>query len=514
MYLLELEALNLSSSEVETLRFSDQGLTSAPDDTPGNAWYEARLAVPASLERRAFSDGVTGGATDGDFGEIELSNPDGGADFLEGYALDGRRFLLLSTETGRVDGAVTVMAGTIEGVEPGMTRTVLRIRDRRAELETPIQPTLYAGTNDGPDGAEGGDDLKGQEKPLCYGRCLNVPLVCVNASVNLYQGHDGQVEAYDAVYDKGLGLTATADYPDLAALVAATFSAGQFATCLVEGFVRTWVTPAGDLTADIRGDASEEGFVSTAAGIVERILRTRGGLGDADLDDESFLALAAAAPQEVGIFIDAGAGRDMDAALDDLCRSVGAWWFFDRLGVFRVGRFQDPATSGVSVAAILDEVDVLDDLERDVPDDVGEGTPIYRVKVEYAKNLTVQDDNRLAGAVTTERREWLAEEFRTETAEDADILAAHPLSPELTVRTLLVDQADAAAEAARLLGLYGVARQRFTVPLKPDVGLGLELGDVVELRLSRCGLSGGRRLAVLGLELDLEDGRVEADLYG
>jgi hypothetical protein len=514
MYLLEVEAWDIPNGRLATLRYSTGGLTTAPDDTPGNAYYAPLLAVPASFEAGVFKDGVTGGAGDISIGEIELVALSGSLDCLDGFALDGRTFTLRYAPDFRVDTAETIMTGVIESLELGWKRAILNIRDRRAELEKPIQTNLYAGTNSGPTGVEGDANLKGREKPLCFGHCLNVPTIQVNASTLIYQVHDGPIAAIETVYDKGLALAATTDYQTVAALQAATFAAGQYATCLGSGIFRLWSKPAGAVTADVRGDASG-GYVSTVAGIMERILRTRAGYGSADLSAADFAALAAANAAEVGLYIAAGDSTDMDQALDQLARSIGAWWTFDRFGVVRVGRFAAPAGDP---AMELTPVEILagDDggIEQIPANDDGNGVPAYRVSLTYGRNWSVQRDNDLAGGVADARRAWLAESTRTAVAEDATIRDVHPLSPDISVETLLVDVAAAQAEAASLLALYEVRRQRFRVRLRPRYGLALNLGDVVRLTVPRFGLSAGKLFTVLGLAPDFEQHVVEADLYG
>lgn len=514
MYLLDVDAYDIAAGVQTTLRFATDGLTTAPDDTPPNAYYAPLLAVPASFETGVFRDGVTGGAGDVSVGEIELVALSGSLDTLADYALDGRRFILRHAAGDRVDTATTVITGVVESLELGWKRAILNIRDRRAELETPIQTNLYAGTNSGPVGVEGDENLKGKEKPLCFGHCLNVPANQVNASTLIYQIHDGPIAAVETVYDKGLALTATTDYPTVAALTTATFAAGQYATCLASGLLRLWSKPAGIVTADVRGDALG-GYVSTVAGIVERILRTRAGYGSADLAAADFAALAAANPAEVGLFVKAGSSMDLDRALDDLARSIGAWWTFDRYGVVRVGRFAAPAGEPAAVITLVEILSGEDGGVEKVPaNDEGNGVPVYRVSLAYGRNWTTQADSALAGGVADARRAWLAEETRTVIAEDAVILVVHPLSPIVTVDTLLVDQAAAEVEAARLLALYKVRRDRLRVRMRPRYGLPLALGDVVRLALPRFGLDAGKLFTVLGLSVDFEDGYVEADLYG
>ncbi len=513
---LKIDAWDLAAGESTAVYIADTGHMTTPDDTPGNAYFEGRLTLPPSFEITMFKDGVTGGKSDGGFGEIEAANPDGGLDALAGYAFDGRAWTFRRGD--RFDTATTVASGVIESVEISWDTVRFNIRDRSAELETPIQTNLYAGDNSGPTGVEGTeDDLKDKEKPLAFGYCLNVPCVCVNSSTLIYQVHDGQIHAVGAVYDKGAALTATADYTDLAALQAATFTAGHYATCLALGLIRLWVTPAGDVTADIEGDAAGGVYVSTAGAIVSRILTTRTGYTTADFSAADLATLDAANPAPVGLFIEAGDSTDIDEAIDTLLRSVGAAWGPDSTGFFRFQRLEAPAGTPVKTLTGTEVLD-NDNLARLPAHDVAGGVPYWRVRVKYARNWTKQNASSLAGVVTDARRAWLAEEWRTVSVEDALVLTAHPFAPTLEVETYLTDAAAALAEAARLLALHGAERARYTVPLDPSEAMGIEIGDVVELDLDRFVSPGGQLFVVVGIsrdgETDTDSEAVELTLYG
>jgi hypothetical protein len=61
-----------------------------------------------------------------------------------------------------------------------------------------MQPNVYAGTG----GVDGGADLAGKRKPLCFGNPRNVSPVLLVPSLLIYQVHDGSVAGIDNVYDQ------------------------------------------------------------------------------------------------------------------------------------------------------------------------------------------------------------------------------------------------------------------------------------------------------------------------
>lgn len=516
-YLVEIDAYVVSEARVETLRFSSGiGLMTRPDDDPPNVYYEPNVSVPFNFERLIFSDGTTAGAGDTGYGEIVLVNPDGELDFLAECGLDGRRVrLLYGDESGPLADFEVVFVGTMTQPQFDWRKVTLPVRDRAEALRTAVQQHVYVGSNVGPVGVEGTvDDLKDKTKPLAFGRCRNVPATCVNGSTLIFQIHDGPVAAVTAVRDKGMDLVWVADYPTVVALTAATFAAGQYATCLAAGLFRLWSRPAGAVTADVDGDATGGVFAGSVAAIIRRIALTRAGLAEADLDLAAFDALEAANPALVGYFLDGGSKTDIDAVFDDLCASIGAWWCFDRLGRLTVGRFEAPAGEPAATLTMVELLDSGEGLEILPVHDLADGTPIYRVSLDYQRNWSQQDDSDLAGGVADARRAWLAETSRTVAVEDAAIRTAHPLAPELTVETLLDDAGAARAEAERLLALHGASRLRLKLPVKREYARGLDLGSVVAVRLPRFGLDAGRLFTVIGMTEEYETGRVTLEVVG
>jgi len=82
-------------------------------------------------------------------------------------------------------------------------------------------------------------------------------MVLLNASTQVYgcnfdkNGNTKPVKLFEAVFDNGVELSFQANYADLASLVAASISAGYYATCVNEGLIRLESSPAGTLTANV-----------------------------------------------------------------------------------------------------------------------------------------------------------------------------------------------------------------------------------------------------------------------
>jgi hypothetical protein len=85
----------------------------------------------------------------------------------------------------------------------------------------------------------------------------------------------------------------------------------------------------------------------------------------------------------------------------------------------------------------------------------------------------------------------------------------------MTKQTLL-DAAGAAAEATRLLALYGTQRDVYevTAHIGDSALYEIDLCDTVCLQLPRFGMDGGRYFQVIGITLDVRTERVELTLWG
>lgn len=481
-----------------------------PAGIPAHTYYEPRIKQPASMRRDCFSRGATGGASDIGYGEMLLVNKDGALDGFLDYGLDGRSIEILIGQMSPWQNPVftTIIKGTMEQPRVSWDTVSIRLRDRQAELDKPVQATKYAGSNSLPNGLEGvAGDIKGQPKPRLYGKAFYFAPPCVNTSRLIYQVNDGAVQSVDAVYDRGAALAAGAVYTSQSDMETNAPSAGQYRAWPGGGYFRLGSSPAGQVTADATQGAAASN--RTAAQVIYAVATGPGGIAGGDVVAADIAALDAANSAEVGIYI--GEESTVRAALDEIANSVGAWWGFDRLGQFRAQRLELP--SGTPVATIS-EVEIIK-IDRIATTDQGAGVPSWRVVLNHKKFYAAQESD-IAGVVTDARRAEIRNVWRSTVAEDAAVKTAHPLAPQLDFYTLLIDSTAAGTESSRRLTLYKTRRDRFAVRVALDAALAaaIDLGTVVRAVHTRFGLAAGKDFRVLGLQPDARTNMLDLSLWG
>lgn len=498
-YLVVLEPWDPAASggagAVTKLYYSDHGFVTEPADTPANQVFDARVARDFSfrIARELFGGARIGGRSLPNAGEIVLVNADGALDPLLGYRWDGRAVTVLLGGDGFALGAFgTIFSGTAQGVRADDQSIRVVIRDRAYMLERPIQSVLYAGTG----GTEGGADLKGKPKPDTFGRVHNVAPVYLGVigGKDSYQVSRNAIEDVDAGYSNAAALTKVAGTP----------GAGQYSVDAATGIVTLGGSALGTVIAfDIKGDKRGATYRTSAADLVREIAVQRGGLADpGGLDTASFAALNTANAAPLGLWLDAE--RDIADTIDDLLGAIGAWWGFTRTGLFQVGRIAAPA---VTAAASYGAAEIIECERLD-----GE-LPVWRIALGYARCWRVQAGAEIAGAATAAQQAFVQAEYRDEVAADTAVQTAHPLARDERRATLLVDQSDASAEAARLLALFAVDRDVYRVRLKTQP-FQRELGETVEVTYPKYGLSQGKRFVILGMVEDAAINEVTLTVWG
>lgn len=501
VYLVEITAKVDALGTTEVLRFSDMGYTTTPSETPADTHFDARLKQPALVRRDMFRPGTTYGESQVGIGELVLANQDGELDALADYGFDGQQLrLLVGEDTDPYSAFAEALVGTMDSVEVTQRDFIIRVRDRQAELREPIQTLRYAGTGD----LEGsGLDIKGRVKPLVYGKVFNAIPVTVNPNLFIYQVASNAIADIPKVYDQGIELTQGTDYPDEATLLSTAPAAGEYRR--FEGYFRLGTRPVGLLTCDAVESTTA---ADNTVGKVLKRLALQVGVDAGDVDDDSIDDLDLANAAECELFIDAD--RPGTECMDEVAASIGAYYGFDRFGVFRVGRLGEPGTPVVT----LDEINIIE-IEKVSSRDTEQGIPVYRVNLDYQRNYTLQDQSTLAATVAESRLAELQLEYRKVVAEDLGVLNKHRLAPELNRITHLIDATDAQDEADRLLALYSVRREVFDVKVRLDEGLInlLDIGVTVEVDYYRFNLN-PKNFLVIGLELDAQVNRASLTLWG
>ena len=507
VYLAEIVAATNSAGTLTTLRYSSDHFTSAISDSPPNTYYAPRIKQPALMRRDVFDAGRTFGASRVGYGELVLANPDGDLDALIDYGFDVQACTLrLGLTTATYPGSfTTLLVGTVEQPEFSNNEVTFRMRDKQMKFDRPFQTTLYSGNNALPNGLEGvSDDLKGKPKSKVYGAVFNVSPPCVNTSRLIYE--TGVCNSIVAVYDRGAALTVGSNYVSQADMEAVAPPASNFRSWVAGGYFRLGSSPAGLITTDIQQGAN------AAARTVGQIMNTvaLNVVSASDISSVDVTSLDNADSSVVGIWV--AEERTHASVMDELCGTPGAWWGFDRLGVLRMKQLLAP--SGTSVAS-FSNTELFSINRISAASDPGKGLPIWKIKLNYYKNYTVQN-NDLAGSVTDVRRQFLANEFRTVTAVDSNIINQHLLAPSYLLDTLYTVEANAQTEATRRLNMYKVRRDLLEIRVHVDetTMAAVDLGSVVTVTTSRFGYSSGKQFAVLGIEPNYAANILNLSLWG
>jgi len=503
MYLIEITAAVDAPGNTQKFYVSNDNFVTKPTDTPANTAFDPLLLNPGSIGGYAYSDGRTGGSTKLEIGEIILANIDGQIDSWIDYSFDGRELKIYKGERDSAypSGFSVVFTGTMEAIEASFDKVVIRIRDKSYLFDVPVSTNLYLGNNTLPNGIEGTDDIKGKRKPQVFGNVSNITPELVNTSKLIYQFHDNTAAwaaSVSNVYDRGLALTAGADYTSQSDMENNAPAAGYYRRWSSGGCFRLGSSPGGQITCD----AFSSGSWGVEAAYILYSLAMLSGITEDEISFADTVELANIGAA-VGIFCQE---ESILEAMDAVALSIGAWYGFDGDGILRMGQLTSPESSIVDFY----DYDLLEGIDRKVQKDIA--IPIWRVNIDYKKNYTVQDSD-IAGAVSIDRRAFLSSEYRTESVENNN-KTKWKLSQEYNVKSLLYSNTDAANEAARLLALYEEKRDIFEITLSIDDFDGLNLLDTVTLYLDRFGMEYGRMFRIIGTYHQLDTDKITVTLWG
>lgn len=489
-----------------TIYIDTDGTTSGPGDTPANQYYIPRVKSGGSIERHMFTggDGVSGGTLSGrssaGFGNISVINgtPYGSPELIDDWKDLSFRTVTIKSLTDRVQAfsqAVTRFVGKVAQLVStnALDGYDIGIYDRTDDLDRPLLTSAYAGTTTAGDQftIEGNADLKGKIKQKVWGTKHSVECIQVNAFDGAWQVSDGPVKSM-VLYDGGIALTNDGNVGSISAMFAATILPAHYLTCNAAGVARLGTVPVKALTADVvEGDTAAD---RTRAQIAKRMVawhQTNYPDLPVSIDSADVSALDALSNAEHGIIV-----KDTETALSAITRVLSGAWMLpqsDSASVFNIGRYDAP--SGVPVKTYDLDDNIGKNPERIETGDDARGVPAYKVIVKGDQLDVVQGGDALFGFVSDSdptRAAYLGEEWRQAIAEDTAVLTQYPAAPVITVETCMINPADFATEAARLLALYKVRRDmyRITVPMSANHADDPGIGEVIELtsRMGRMGL--------------------------
>lgn len=509
--------------------------------------------VDGTITQFQFSGGLFDGArTRGEMavaaGTLELSNSSGAYDSFYSTSFDNQFFgascsdanvstFIISHNLDEGIGYPTaVETGSV--TEQAMT---LFLRDFRFRLRKPYLTTKYAGTNSGSPlaGVEGtAADIAGQRKPRVVGTVFNVEPVLVNTARGIFQvdGQQGLATGWTlTLYDMGVATwTAGANYTSQSDMEGNAPSPGQYRVLPSLGCFRLGSEPGGRLTCDVTNPVSIAGTVSPAAstGTELHVVARAVAFESSSLSPATspVSSTNTANPVVGAYFSDDSTGL---AALNQMLSAVSS--SADFTGVTNGAPATGMTLLQASVAALsgstwdisLTESEILGLRVVQVDDD-DRGIPVWRVTVRYARNWTVMADNEIAGSASVDRRNYLKQSFIESVASDATVQSTWPNAPEIVVETVIANQADADAEAARLLALYKVRRLALEIdipfehwlnPFTQTDSTGLNRmtsspGKVALVTYPRFNLSLGRAFLILNRVVKCHERKVTLTVWG
>jgi hypothetical protein len=583
------------------LRYATRPLLTASVDTPADTPIEGRLA-PFDLTRslQFEQNGMIAPLAESAIGTLLLQNPDGALDKLDDdAAIVGREVDLsvaaltggttvggsiisdvlavatggsgvfeddiydpgvydatsggavistLITEQGQeiatgsgssasvLDSFGSIYSGVVEAIGWDRATCQVTVRDFRLKLQQQVQRNTYSGGG----GIDGVPELANVTRPYALGNCPNVRATLIDPVRLIYQVHDGEMRAIDAVYDMGVALTAMLEVPSYAALAALESASedsegdiplGAFAPCPTVGCFRLGGIPAGTVTADIRGaggaDTLREAFSDgtlftdgtgfrsaalalysrTAGMTIERLL-INAGFTDAEISLAQIAQMDRERNYEIGIYLAAGEQRTF-ADLVGLCaRSMGCVLIRSLDGRYQLRAILPPHDTPVMRIGIEAQ-----DQGKLVRQTLPYRQPWSDVDIVYGHNWTPMGASDVAGAVPLERRNLLARIDLISHSTNAELAAVYPERAPMRVETALTNDGDAQALGQQLLAFYTRGRQRFSVPVR-GATYRLELMDSIRLTAPRFGLDAGKDLIVISVRENGTSLATDVELFG
>ena len=414
-------------------------------------------------------DSNNGVRTTTSLGQLKVINSDGKLDNWLDLGIDGRQIKLyiLPYESNDIDtDGVLLFNGTIDKLQILDNNTLaLVFKDPLILLDLPIQDSLYTsgeiisytilGT---PKTVTVSDDLKDKPKPIIYGRVYNIEPILLSATNKVYQVDSNAIESIVRVFDRGIELLPVTGYN----------------ADLSKGIIELVNNTSGTITCDVLGRKINAGAYSESVSHIVKDILVGKSVSLSDINTDNSINVP------IGIYI-TDRENTLDV-LDKLVASFDGFYGFDSFGIFRLSclvipnttdpihilcskgsKYGDVITDGTnsymlasdvlgtsdytSIATLsesalitqfntpytIDEGDILGDISISATDNI-----LYRVKIKYKKNYTVQTD--IASSVLADRKEFVAKDYREISLDNLPIKTKHIKALEKEpYDTLLVD---------------------------------------------------------------------------
>lgn len=476
---------------------STQGYVSAAADTPASTAFLPRIRGAIRYDRSVGCSVWGNSHSVAAVGSIDLDNTDGA---LDSWLAEEWRDRIVTIKRGLATSAYSALDliayAVVDRVSmPDLYTLRIGLRDKGALLDVALQTAVYGVIASVP-------TLEGTHKPILIGECEGVPLTLVHGTNLDYDVNDEALFALDEVTDQGVILTEGAQWED---------GAGS-----VYG-VRRLTNPAGKQVCKARGCAKAgPTLIEQLPDVLDELL-SRSPVSTSDQHATSADDLDTATSYKLCYF-----GRDgttISNVLTQVMDSFTGWWFFDRLGLLKVGRLLDPGTYDPldpEYAGLiqLDDITIVGGIRIRLDEARG-----LSDSVAAERNWSPHKEGEIAGyvhATAPDRAARIAGEYQVRKGVNtlhgtyAQAVDAPP------IKTLLSDEADGQTEADRITDLYSTERYFYdlTAALEGSDAYELEPGNVVVLTSDRYGLSAGKALVVVSVRTNLMSSLVQLTLWG
>ncbi|MFV0642914.1 MAG: hypothetical protein ACK5NN_00185, partial [Sphingomonadaceae bacterium] len=330
--LVEASPRRAADGVTETVRLAGGGAR-LPYYYDGAHWQSGVVRLPVIVAALEFSNGDFGSGSVPQAAEIEWAPANSSAlDALAGYMWRGASVSVRIGPEGSYP--PIVISGRVLNCSVADGRLKIALSDPAAALKVPVLTEKFGGTG----GLDGPADWEGQIKRRVWGRVWNVPAMPIDPANNVWCLSDPArpIHAIDSVRDKG-ATAASLTMLGWQGSMAATFTALQEAetpqgggvVCPSIACLKWWTNPAGDLTADLRGETGA-GYVETTAEIAQRIVAL--AEDGPDFAAGEITAATGSRPAAIGWMVDNGSSTIAET-LSAMLGNVSLLWLLtaDRL---------------------------------------------------------------------------------------------------------------------------------------------------------------------------------------
>lgn len=496
------------ASAVPTIRVSDRGWITEPDDDVPNQAWPARLIEPPALEFRTPLYPSEPRRSEVTAGEIMLANADGALNALvSNWALAGLPVVIGRGPHRRPVQASSAQVGRVAEMRvarplDGGARLRLTLGSAARDLSMPACPT-FAGTG----GQEGPASLGGQFKQRLLGERVNFAPTLVDEGRLIFLVSVGPILSISGVRNRAVEQTFAGYVGSYAELEAAFVPPDSYMACLSTGHIRLG-SKTSLLTVSAQGWVLPEagGYTGTAAQAATALLRGPGGVDGVRAASEAFSAWPT---DPVGLLVNGGTVAE---ALDRIAAGVGGSWGADAFGRFRGDWLIAPEMEGPSVVI---QPWMLDAALEEEPT---AAPPWWRVRVSYAGRDVVQEGENVAPVVGQGVRDYFGRASDVATSFDAAVMSAFPAATDgPLIESAFLSAAPAAALASRLMAIFGKPRRSWRASIRAGTA-GLSPAQlmpraVVSLPYPRiASLAQGPNLLVRGLSA--RGDRLQLSLWG